>query len=210
MWEMLFTKHSLKEVKPSKPVVSKPGLRELAEAEAALGDPLPASYKAFCIEIGPCKLLDNFRIYCPCAENKYADLVMNAMDWKQYSDKDMEKYSWPIEVPRYSFPVNDLIAFADMMEGDNFGFYTKERTAGDEYAVYMISSEEMKVDKVADSFPDFIENVIFGKRLIELGLFSSMGELPKTWEPFTQYRKKTSTKKTKTAAKKTKAAAKKK
>jgi len=38
------------------------------------------------------------------------------------------------------------------MEGDNFGFYTKERTAGDEYAVYMISSEETKVDKVADSF----------------------------------------------------------
>src|SRR5262245_4663793 len=38
MWEYLFTKHSLKEVKPSKPVVSKPGLRELAEAEAALSD----------------------------------------------------------------------------------------------------------------------------------------------------------------------------
>jgi SMI1/KNR4 family protein SUKH-1 len=202
MWEGLFTKHSLKEVKPSKPIVSKPGLRELAEAEAALGAPLPASYKAFCIEIGPCKLLDNFRIYCPCVENKYADLVNNAMDWAQYSDEDMEKYSWPIEVPRYSFPVYDLIAFADTMEGDNFGFYTKERTTGDENAVYMISSAETKVDKVADSFLDFIENVVFGNRLVELGIFSTLGELKKTWEPFTQYRKKTAAKKRKTTAKK--------
>jgi len=64
----------------------------------------------------------------------------------------MEKYSWPDGVPKYSFPVNDLTVFADTMEEANFGFYTKEKTAGDEYAVYMISSEEMK----ADSFPDFM------------------------------------------------------
>ena len=37
MWEEFFKKHSLNEVKPAKPIVSKPGLRELAEAEAALG-----------------------------------------------------------------------------------------------------------------------------------------------------------------------------
>jgi SMI1/KNR4 family protein SUKH-1 len=202
MWEDLFTKHSLKEVKPSKPVVGKPGLRELAEAEAALGDPLPPSYRAFCMEIGPCIILDFIRIYAPCADNDSADLVKNAMDWKQYSDKDMEKYSWPAGVPKYSFPVNELIVFADTMEGDNFGFYTKEKTAGDEYPIYMISSEEMKVYKVADSFPDFIENVVFGKRLVELGIFSDLGEMKKTWEPFIQYRKKTPANKKKTPAKK--------
>jgi hypothetical protein len=201
MWEELFKKHSLKEVKPSKPAVTKPGLRELAEAEAALGDPLPASYKAFCMEIGPVILLDNYRIYAPCAENDYADLVKNAMRWKQYSDKDLEKYSWPIEVPRFSFPVNDLIVFADTLAGDNFGFYHKERTAGNEYAVYMISSEEPEVDRVVDSFPSFIENVVFGNRLVELGIFSDLGELRKTWEPFIQYRKKTPAKKKKTPAK---------
>ena len=66
----------------------------------------------------------------------------------------------------------------------------------------MISSEEMKVDKVADSFPDFIENVFFGQRLVDLGIFSDLGDLKKTWEPFIQYRKKTPAKKKKTLAKK--------
>jgi|SRR5262245_15444188 len=202
MWEGLFTKYSLKENETSRPAVAKPGLRELAEAEAALGDPLPASYKAFCMEIGPVVLLDNYRIYAPCAENDYADLVKSAMRWKQYSDKELEKYSWPAGVPKYSFPVNDLIVFADTLAGDNFGFYTKEKTAGDEYAVYMISSEEMEVDKVADSFPDIIENVFFGQRLVDLGIFSDLGELKKTWEPFIQYRKKTPAKKKKAPAKK--------
>jgi hypothetical protein len=63
--------------------------------------------------------------------------------------------------------------------------------------------------RVADSFPDFIENVFFGQRLVELGIFKRLREKEKIWEPFTQYRKKTAAKKTKPAAKKTKPAAKK-
>jgi len=61
-----------------------------------------------------------------------------------------------------------------------FGFHPKEPTAGDEYAIYCIPREPdlgpvIELERVAESFPGFLEAEAFNPRLVDA---------PLTWEPF--------------------------
>jgi SMI1 / KNR4 family (SUKH-1) len=188
MWEDLLRARSLELVQPTyggsrggpaKPVppVTKPGPAQLDAAEAVLGVALPGSYRAFCMELGPGALRDWIRVYAPCAETSHYDLVAYGRDWREFDDSHRQGESW---WRPYSFPVNDLVTFADTMTGDVFGFYPKEPTAGDEFAVYRIPREPdpgpvVELERVADSFPGFLEAEAFHDR---------MADAPLTWEPF--------------------------
>jgi hypothetical protein len=184
MWEDLFDKHKVELQAPQGQPVSKPTDQDLDEAEKRLGVPLPASYRAFAMEIGPGILCDWFRIYAPCRDSETADLASYAEKTRQALPDENHPLAFP-------FPVKDLIPFADTMIGDCFGFYPKEKTKDDEYAIYvMLGEPPPRVVRVADSFSDFIDNVVFGKRLVELKLYNS-ASWPMMWEPFAKSRKKT-------------------
>jgi hypothetical protein len=176
MWEDFFEKYKVEVLGPQG---QQPTEEDMAEAEMRLGVSLPASYREFCQMIGAGILRDWIRIYAPCKEPKYADLVAYAEDARQ----GLPDADHPLAFP---FPVKDLIAFADTMAGDCFGFYPKERTEEGEDPIYvMLSEPPPTVIKVASSFTDFIEHVVFGKRLLELQIYTDEDELPRTWEPFT-------------------------
>jgi hypothetical protein len=198
MWKNLLAERSLELLPPMHggsrggrprpvPPVRKPSPRDLDGAEAALEVALPASYREFCCELGPGVLRDWIRIYAPCADVKYVDLVTYGKDWRHFDDSHLHQESW---WRPYSFPVNDLVTFADTMSGDVFGFYPKEPTTGDEYAIYLIDREPppdtpvVELVRVAASFVGFIDAVFDGR--IEGGgrLILRAEDAPMTWKPF--------------------------
>jgi SMI1/KNR4 family protein SUKH-1 len=157
--------------------VGKPTEQDLDKAETRLGASLPGSYREFARDIGPGILCDWFRIYAPCMDSEYADLVTYAEGTRRALPGEDHPLAFP-------FPVKDLVAFADTMAGDCFGFHPREGTGDDEYAIYVMPGEPPPgVVRVADSFIDFIDNVVFGNRLVDLKLCSS-ASWPMTWEPF--------------------------
>jgi hypothetical protein len=189
MWEDLLTVRSLDVVQPVQsgsrggrprpvPLVRRPGPAELDAAEQVLGVALPASYRTFCSQLGPGILRDWIRIYAPCTSDHHIDLVAYGQRWREFDDTRVRaQHSW---WRPYSFPVNDLVTFADTMAGDVFGFYPKEPTTGGEYAIYRIDREPppgpvVELVRVADSFVDFIDLVVFGPRV---------ADAPLTWQPF--------------------------
>ena len=177
MWEGLFEKYKVDLPAAQGRPVGKPTEQDLDKAETRLGVSLPGSYRAFAREIGPGILCDWFRIYAPCRDSESADLVTYAERTRQALPGENHPLAFP-------FPVKDLVAFADTMVGDCFGFYPKEGTRDDEYAIYvMLGEPPPSVVRVAGSFTDFIDNVVFGKRLVDLKLCSS-ASWPMMWEPF--------------------------
>jgi SMI1/KNR4 family protein SUKH-1 len=162
------------------PPVSKPSAADIDAAEKAIGVALPASYRAFCMQLGPGTLADLYRIYAPCSDWPSMDLATNAIRCRDSWPRPGQPYAYP-------FPVQDLVAFANTLMGDNFGFYPKEPTHGDEYAVYAVLREpppESMIARVADSFVDFIDNVVLDRRMMDLGIFVfEAGREYRTWEP---------------------------
>jgi hypothetical protein len=163
------------------PPVSKASAADLDAAEKAIGVALPVSYRAFCMQLGPGTLTDMYRIYAPCRDCPSMDLATNAIRCRDSWPQPGQPYAYP-------FPVHDLVAFANTLMGDNFGFYPKEPTQGDEYAIYAVLREpppESMIARVAESFVDFIDNVVLGRRMLDLGIFVfEAGPEYRTWEPF--------------------------
>jgi SMI1/KNR4 family protein SUKH-1 len=168
------------------PPVAKPSAADVDAAEKALGVALPTSYRAFCMQLGPGVVADMFRIYAPCRDSPFMDLTTEATQLRDSWPRPGQPYAYP-------FPVQELVVFASTLMGDNFGFYPKERTQGDEYAIYAVLREpppESMIARVADSFIDFVDNVVLGRRMVDLGVFAfGAGPEYRTWEPFKKRKK---------------------
>lgn len=153
------------------PIEWVPSTGQLDEYEAETGIRLPTSYREFVQLFGAGTLGGNFVISCPgYGDGKRVDLLTSNQFVHECMEDELEEYCDNPELFRR------MHFFAQAGENEeNFGWDPAEADAGDEYAVYVTYSSSMKIERVAESFEEFVRNICLGS-----GYFSFYGV--DTWE----------------------------
>jgi hypothetical protein len=135
----------------------RPSDEDLDRYERESGFRLPLSYRAFIKVFGPGELGGDFRLRAPgYPDDPYADLGRtNAEIRAGFTETFLSFFDDPERVSR-------MVFFCAPGGGDWIGWDPEDVRDAElrEYGIYEIGDEEM--EKVADSFPQFIEEVCLG------------------------------------------------
>jgi hypothetical protein len=133
---------------------------ELDAAEAALGLPLPASYRAFAMRFSMGgELWGLFRLNDLFAERKKEQdyTVINWTRWMQ--DNIVDDYGAHMSLPQEQ--LREFVFFGDDCGGGNFAWDTGNPTSTNpvEYPVYWYPRSDEQIDSWGNSFAEFVQRV---------------------------------------------------
>jgi hypothetical protein len=176
-WQRLYDSLEIRELPADSRIkaLPKPSDEDLDLYERESGFLLPLSYRAFIKVFGPGELGGDFRLRAPgYPDDSHADLGRtNAEIRAGLTETFLSFFTDPERVAR-------MVFFCAPGGGDWIGWDPEDvRDARlREYGIYEIGDEQM--EKVADSFPQFIEEVCLGpgndKTFDPCGDFSGMSE----------------------------------
>jgi hypothetical protein len=125
---------------------------DMAQFEASTGFLLPKSYRDYCTTIGPGSLTSpvNYKIRVPGSKSQLYDLLSFHNEIRTYptnylKNQEQFKRAW-----FFARDIGNGIYLWDPIE--------VTRRAENEYAIYIIY-EGNEVDRLADTFADFIDNI---------------------------------------------------
>lgn len=126
---------------------------DLASYEARRSFRFPGSYRKFAKEFGAGMINDYYRISVPY-EDRYSLLEMSFFTETEYP---LPTNDTPCE------PFDRVVLFADDVAGNLFGWALKQRTRvrPTEYAIIRLSRHETEVERVAETFLEFLSEYCF-------------------------------------------------
>lgn len=138
----------------------------LDQYERLSGFRLPSSYRGFLRTIGPGQCAYDFRIYSPGyggLPKTFRLAAFNTFMRKRLTAEVIQDFSDPGRVAR-------LIFFAENSGGDLAGWDPEDirDSAGHEYGIYLLLKGFDDTPLAAVSFSEFVQDVCFGRRFLEL------------------------------------------
>ncbi|MCA9117231.1 MAG: SMI1/KNR4 family protein [Planctomycetaceae bacterium] len=140
------------------PIKWVPSTEQLDEYEAETGFRLPASYREFVQLFGAGTLACDFLVCSPASgEGRRVDLHTSNQFVHACMEDELEEYCDDPELFRR------LHFFSQSGEHEeDFGWDPTDITVDGEYAVYVIYSHSMKIERIANSFEEFVREVCLG------------------------------------------------
>lgn len=134
----------------------------IVQAGRALSANLPFSYTDFARHVGGGTLSRYFLIFTPNEDARWCNLVSFVNENKKALMAELKKRKQPVLEKGF-------LPFGKTVRGDVFGWNTRQVTSFSprEYPIYLIDSQSKEVPRVAENFPDFINNVCLGTGLKE-------------------------------------------